>query len=146
VLAVWALPPRVLRVLAGGDGMRHGLASGVIRAGAVRARISVGACRSVQGVNLLDTALGVGESVSPPPLMAIAESEPDLSARYQVPSRPAEPVDQVRAGRALERAVQGLALDHAGWRLLAWADSWSAADRSALAALVEAARAAGGVR
>jgi hypothetical protein len=148
VLAVWALPPGVLRVLAGGGGMRRKrelVAAGVIRAGRRHDAIPAGARRPVQGVNLLDTTLGVAEGVLPPPLMAVGMPEPDLSARYRVPSHPAEPVDQVRAGHALEHAVEGLALDHDTFRLLTWADSWSAADRSALAALVEAAR-AGGVR
>jgi hypothetical protein len=149
VLAVWALPPGVLRVPAGGGGMRRKrelVAAGVIRAGRRHDAIPAGARRPVQGVNLLDTPLGAAEGMSPAPLMAVGMPEPELSARYRVPSRPGEPVDQVRAGQALSAAVEGLALDHDTFRLLAWADSWSAVDRAALAALVEAARAGGGVR
>jgi hypothetical protein len=125
---------------------RQLVAAGVIRAGRRHDAVPAGASRPVEGVNLLDTPLGVAEGVSPAPLRAIAEPDPHLSARYRVPSCPAEPVDQVRAGQALARAVQGLDLDHDTFRLLAWTDRWSAADRSALATLLEAARAAGGAR
>lgn len=125
---------------------RELVAAGVIRAGRRHDAVPVGRRRLIEGVNLLDTALGAAEGVSPAPLKAMAEPEPDLSARYRVPSRPAEPVDRVRAGYVLAWAVQGLALDHDAFRLLAWADGWSAADKAALAALVEAARTSGGAR
>jgi hypothetical protein len=124
---------------------RHLVAAGVIRAGRRHVAVAFG-CRPVQGVNLLDTSLGVAGDIPARPLMAIAEPEPDLSARYRVPSRPAEPVDRVRAGRALARALQGLDLDHDSFRLLTWVDSWSAANKAALASLVEAARTAGVAR
>jgi hypothetical protein len=94
----------------------------------------------------LDTALGVAEGTLAAPLMAMAESEPDLSARYRLPASPAEPVDQVRAAYALMHAVEGLDLDRAAHRLLVWADSWSAGNLAGLVSLIEAARAAGGAR
>jgi hypothetical protein len=123
---------------------RELVAAGVIRAGRRHDAIPAGTHRPIEGANLLDTALGVAEGMSPAPLKALAEPEPDLSARYRLPSRPAEPVDQVRAGHVLAWAVQGLALDHDAFRILAWADGWSAADKAALAALIEAARTTGG--
>jgi hypothetical protein len=123
---------------------RELVAAGVIRAGHRHDALPAGTRRPIEGVNLLDTPLGVAGSTRPAPLMTSDGREPDLSARYRLPSRPSEPVDQIRAGQALETAVAGLDLDHDTFRLLTWADSWAAADRAALAALLEAARTAGG--
>ena len=75
--------------------------------------------------------------------------EPDLSARYETPAALG---DDVAAAVALRDALSGLLVhldasqSTAAARLLAWSDSWPAAQKAALAALLDAARAAGGVR
>ena len=95
----------------------------------------------------LDTALGsvtvAGLTVS---VNEAARPEPDLSARYTVPTAPAAQVDRIRSAWALSQAIDGLDLDRAAHRLLVWADSWSADNVAGLVTLIEAARAAGGAR
>jgi hypothetical protein len=95
----------------------------------------------------LDTALGTvtvgGLTMS---FNDVARPEPDLSARYKVPTSPAAPVDRIRSAWALTQATEGLDLDRSAHKLLVWADSWSAENVAGLVALIEAARAAGGSR
>lgn len=90
----------------------------------------------------LDTALGsvtvAGLTVS---VNEVARSEPDLRARYTVPT--AAQVDRIRSAWALGQAIEGLDLDRAAYRLLVWADSWSAENLAGLVSLIEAARSAG---
>ena len=75
--------------------------------------------------------------------------EPDLSSRYQPTG---EWRDDVAAAVALREALAGVVMHldasqaRAAGRLLVWSDSWPAAQKAALAALLSAARAAGGTR
>lgn len=102
----------------------------------------------------LDTALGSGASAGLTITVAgltmslneVARPEPDLSARYKVPTSPAAPVDRIRSAWALSQVIEGLDLDRAAHRLLVWADSWSAENVAGLVSLIEASRAAGGAR
>jgi hypothetical protein len=123
---------------------REMVAAGVIRAGRRHDAIPDGVRRPVEGVNLLDTPLGVAEGASPARLRAMAAPEPDLSARYRVPSEPDVTVNQARVAYDLARAIEDLELGREAHRLLVWADSWSPQNVAGLLSLIEAARAAGG--
>lgn len=98
----------------------------------------------------LDRSLGGPPRVKTAPLLDRVDPEPDLSARYRVPARAAESVDQDGAVQALMDALRGLEVgaeqDRAVHRLLVWTEQWSSVDQAALAALLQAARAAGGAR
>lgn len=75
--------------------------------------------------------------------------EPDLARRYQTAP---EPGDDVAAAVALREALAGVVVHldpaqaTAAGRLLAWSDSWPSQQKAALAALLAAARSAGGAR
>jgi hypothetical protein len=138
------LPPGVLRVPAGGGGMRRVrelVAAGVIRAGRRHDAVPAGGGCPVRGENLLDTTLGAGPR---PPRMVPADlREPDLSARYTVPTE-SVPVDEIESARTLSDAIEGLDLDRSAHKLLVWADSWGSEPLAGLVSLIEAARTAGG--
>lgn len=90
----------------------------------------------------LDTALGsVTVAGLTMPVNDVARPEPDLSDRYTVPILPA--VDRIPSAWALARAIEDLDLDRSAYRLLAWADSWSAENVAGLVFLIAAARRAG---